>query len=101
MKRIFKIISIVVIILFLSLYYSKYNNEYYKNQKVLTDEAIIRFEKDLKEGKEINVNDYLPKEKDYNNKASKLGLKTSNFIDKVFTKSLKLFAKYISKLENG
>ena len=51
--------------------------------------------------KTIKLEDYIPKEKDYNNKASRLGLKTSNLIDKCFTKSLKLFAKYLSKLENS
>ena len=101
MKKIFSIISIILVVVFLSLYFSKNNTEYYMNQKVLTEEAIERFENDLKEGKEINPNDYIPKEKDYNNKVSKLGLKTSNFVDKVFNKSLKLFAKYISKLENS
>ena len=101
MKKIFSLILVVLIILFLSLYFSKNNNEYYTNQKVLTDEAIERFESDLKAGKEINLNNYIPKEKDYNNKVSKLGLKTSSFIEKTFTKSLKIFAKYISKLENS
>ena len=101
MKKIFNIISIILVVLFLSLYFSKYNNEYYINQKVLTDEAIIRFEQDLKEGKEIKASNYIQKDKDYNNKVSKLGLKTSSLIEKTFTKTLKLFAKYISKLENS
>ena len=96
MKKIFNIISIILVVLFLSLYFSKYNNEYYINQKVLTDEAIIRFEQDLKEGKEIKASNYIQKDKDYNNKVSKLGLKTSSLIEKTFTKTLKLFAKYIS-----
>lgn len=101
MKKIFNLVTVALIILFLSLYFSKNNNEYYINKKVLTDEAIERFEKDLKNGKKIKASDYLPKEKDYNNKVSKLGLKTSSLIEKAFTKSLKLFAKYISKLENS
>ena len=101
MKKIFSIISIMLFILFLSLYFSKYNNEYYINQKVLTDEAIERFEKDLRAGKEIKASNYIQKEKDYNNRFSKLGLKTSSLIEKTFRKTLKLFAKYISKLENS
>ena len=102
MKIMLKIVLILIVVLFFSLYYSKYSNYYYyENQKVLTDEAIKRFEKDLKEGKEINVNNYIPEQKNYNNKVSTLGLKTSNFIDKCFNKGLKIFAKYLSKLENS
>lgn len=102
MKIMFKIIICLIVILFFSLYFSKYSNfYYYENKRVLTDEAMERFESDLKEGKTIKLENYIPKEKDYNNKASRLGLKTSNIIDKCFTKSLKLFARYLSKLENS
>lgn len=102
MKIMFKVVICIIVILFFSLYFSKYSNfYYYENRKVLTDEAMEKFEKDLKAGKTIKLEDYIPKEKDYNNKASRLGLKTSNLIDKCFTKSLKLFAKYLSKLENS
>ena len=102
MKITLKVLLALLIVLFFSLYYSKYSNYYYyENQKVLTDEAIKRFESDLKEGKKININNYIPEQKNYNNKVSILVLKTSNFIDKCFSKGLKLFAKYISKLENS
>jgi len=63
MKKIFNLVTVALIILFLSLYFSKNNNEYYINKKVLTDEAIERFEKDLKNGKKIKASDYLPKRK--------------------------------------
>ena len=39
-------------------------NAYYENKNVLTEEAIIQFEKDIKEGKNINVSTYLKEEKD-------------------------------------
>ncbi len=99
MKRLLKIISIIVMVLFLSLYFSKYNNNYYENKKVLTDDAIQRFEKDLKEGKNINPKDYITPEKDYNNKAAKIGIKTSKIIEKSFNKSLKLLIKYLEKID--
>ena len=101
MKNLIKLLFIVFLIFFLSLYFSNYNNSYYENKKILTDEAIERFEKDLKEGKEINAKDYLPKEKDYNNKASKLGIEISNVIEKTFKKSLKIFMKYLEKVSNS
>ena len=69
MNKILKLLGIILIILFLSLYFSKYNNNYYENKNNLTDEAIKRYEKDLKEGKNIDPNNYIVQEKNYNNKA--------------------------------
>ena len=77
MKKIIKPIGIILIILFLSLYLSSYNTSYYENKNILTEDAIKRFEKDLKQGKKIDVNNYIEKEKDYNNKVSKTTLKIS------------------------
>lgn len=95
MNNIIKVILVVIIILFLSLYFSNYNNDYYQSKTYLTEEAIKEYEKDLKEGKNITIKNYIPKEKDYNNKVSELGIKTSNFIDKMINKSLKYLAKYL------
>ena len=70
MKRLIKLIGIILLIFFLALYLSSYNTSYYENKNILTEDAIKRFEKDLKEGKKINVNNYIEKEKNYNNKVS-------------------------------
>ena len=90
MKRLIKLIGIILLIFFLALYLSSYNTSYYENKNILTEDAIKRFEKDLKEGKKINVNNYIEKEKNYNNKVSTYTLKLSNLIDKCINKSLKL-----------
>ena len=82
MKRLIKLIGIILLIFFLALYLSSYNTSYYENKNILTEDAIKRFEKDLKEGKKINVNNYIEKEKNYNNKVSTYTLKLSNLIDK-------------------
>lgn len=95
MKRLIKLIGIILLIFFLALYLSSYNTSYYENKNILTEEAIKRFEKDLKEGKKINVNNYIEKEKNYNNKVSTYTLKLSNLIDKCINKSLKLVLKYL------
>ena len=63
MKRLIKLIGIILLIFFLALYLSSYNTSYYENKNILTEDAIKRFEKDLKEGKKINVNNYIEKEK--------------------------------------
>lgn len=95
MKRLIKLIGIILLIFFLALYLSSYNTSYYENKNILTEDAIKRFEKDLKEGKKINVNNYIEKEKNYNNKVSTYTLKLSNLIDKCINKSLKLVLKYL------
>ena len=53
-------------------------------------------EKDLKEGKEIVPNHYLPPHKNYNNIASRTGLKISKFIEIVVNKTLKRMIEYLS-----
>ena len=95
MKRLIKLIGIILLIFFLALYFSSYNTSYYENKNILTEDAIKRFEKDLKEGKKINVNNYIEKEKNYNNKVSTYTLKLSNLIDKCINKSLRLVLKYL------
>ncbi|MBQ9019179.1 MAG: hypothetical protein IJ097_02570 [Bacilli bacterium] len=95
MNKVFKLLGIVIIILFLSLYFSKYNNEYYENKNDLTEEAIKKYEKDLKEGKKIIPSEYIPKEKDYNNTVSRMGMKASRIIEKIINNSVKYAVKYI------
>ena len=98
MNKTIKIIGIVLFIMFLSVYFSRYNTNYYENRNVLTEEAIVKFEQDIKEGKDISINTYLKKEKDYNNKASTIGLKLSKGIEIGFKKSLKLLFKCMEGL---
>ena len=95
MKRLIKLIGVILLIFFLALYLSSYNTSYYENKNILTEDAIKRFEKDLKEGKKINVNNYIEKEKNYNNNVSTYTLKLSNLIDKCINKSLRLVLKYL------
>ena len=98
MNKTIKIIGIVLFVMFLSVYFSRYNTNYYENRNVLTEEAIVKFELDIKEGKDISINTYLKEEKDYNNKASTIGLKLSQGIEIGFKKSLKLLFKCMEGL---
>ena len=95
MNKIVKIILLVITILFLSLYFSNYNNEYYETKTYLTEEAIKKYEKDLKENKSITSNNYIPEEKNYNNNFSTIGIKTSSFIENIINKALKYIVKSI------
>ena len=98
MNKTIKIIGIVLFVMFLSVYFSRYNTNYYENRNALTEEAIVKFEQDIKEGKDISINTYLKEEKDYNNKASTIGLKLSQGIEIGFKKSLKLLFKCMEGL---
>jgi hypothetical protein len=98
MNKILKLLGVILVIMFLSVYFSRYNNNYYANQNVLTEEAIVKFEQDIKEGKDITVSSYLKEEKNYDNKLSKIGLKISNGIEIGFKKGLKFLFKSMEGL---
>ena len=91
MNKTLKIVGVLLVIMFLSVYFSRYNSNYYQN--VLTEEAIVKFEQDIKEGKDITVSSYLKEEKNYDNKVSEIGLKISNTIEVGFKKGLKFIFK--------
>ena len=95
MKRILSFIFVLFILLFLSLYMGRYYTSYYDNQKTLTDDAIKRFEDDIKNGKDISLDNYIVEEKNYNNSVSKMGLKVSNYIEKGFGKILRYLLKHL------
>ena len=100
MKKIIKLSLVLIVVLFFSLYLTRYTNSYYQNNSILTEQAIEKYEKDLKEGKKIDPNNYKEREKQYNNNITKLGMKTSSIIEKAFKTSLKYMMKYLNKLEN-
>lgn len=86
MKKIIKGILVFLVVLFLIVYVNKDN--YYVEEQVISNEAIERFEKDIKEGKEIDPTNYMNPKKDYNNKISKTALKISSLIEKGVNKIL-------------
>lgn len=99
-NHIMKVIFMILIVLFIGLYISQISGyyEYTESKKTtLTKEAIEKFEKDVKNGKEIQAKNYLEEEKEYNNKASKLGMKVSTVIEKSFNKSMNYLFKEINK----
>ena len=93
MKRIVKLLSILLVVIFIITYFNR--NNYYENSYVLSDESIKIFEKDLKLGKNINPKNYLPKKKDYNNRYSNIFIKVSKSIEVVVNKTLKKFLNYL------
>ena len=76
--------------------------EYELNKKTsLTNEAIEKFEYDLKNGKKIDINDYVKTDtKNYDNKVSRAGNSISRKIDKTMSLGIKYLFKYIEKTIN-
>ena len=72
--------------------------QYSESRKTtLTQNAIERFEQDVKDGKSIDPSNYLEKETDYNNKLSNLGMRISGFIEKGFNKAMNTLFDELSR----
>lgn len=103
-KNVARIISLTLIITFIALYITQLTGyyEYTENKKTtLTDEAITRFEEDVRQGKTIEAKNYLQEENNYNNNASKLGMKLSNIIETGFDKIMNAIFKEVDKAINS
>ena len=98
-KRILQTIMSLLVILFLGLYVSQMTGYYQYNESrktTLTEDAIKRFEQDIKEGKTISASNYLQKDTEYGNKLSSLGMSLSSFIEKGFNKAMNRLVREIS-----
>lgn len=104
-NRIFKYAFILSFIAFLTLYLSQATGyyEYENHQKnALTEEQIKKFEKDVKSGKNIKIEDYMDKTKtDYGNKASEIGNKVSQTINNGVKSGIETFFGALNKLIEG
>ena len=88
----FKRILIVLFIIFIGLYISSISGFYesnLSNKVALTEEAIEKFEEDVINGKQIDVENFIDDEYvDYSNKFSTSGDKFSEVVVKILTKGL-------------
>lgn len=96
-----RLIILILIFLFFVLYFMQVSgyNEYSKNREnMLTEEEIKKYEKDIEEGKDVTVTDYLNKNKiSYENNISKIGLDLSYFIEDAFNKGMNVFFKMLNE----
>lgn len=104
MNNIFKFVIVIILFVFFAMFFSSSSGyyEYELNKKTnLTNDAIIKFEQDIKDGKEIDINNYLVEEnKDYSNSFSNAGLKLSNKIKKIFSEGVKFIFNSIGDMVN-
>lgn len=95
--KIFKWSFMFLLVIFLTLYFSQLTGyyEYQNYQKmVMTEEQIMQFEQDIKDGKEVDIKDYVVNiNRDYDNSLSNLGMNISNIISNTVKNGIiKLFS---------
>lgn len=93
-----KILSILFLI-YISLYMMD-NLGYYNintKNKVLTEQAIKEFENDIKNGKNIDIKNYVGDNTNYKNFYSELGYNMSTIVDTFFNKGLKKVGGILKK----
>lgn len=101
-KQVSRILFFTLFFLFIALYMTQASGYHEYNRAkttTLTNEEIALFEKDLKEGKEIDPSNYLKKkEKNYDNRISQVGLGISIQIEKIFQKGMNAFFKALEDM---
>lgn len=99
---IFRTVVIVSFAIFLTLFFgNKYGYYDYKNyEKVsLTQDQIKKFEQDVRDGKQIDLEEYLVNtNKNYHTKLSKAGLNISNGVSRFIKKGVEGFFDSVSKM---
>lgn len=98
LTAVFLFLFITYITLYISQKSGYLDFENYK-RKSLTEENIKQFEKDIKEGKKVDLQSYSNYEKkDYSNKLSNIGYNSSVGISKLVATGVDNFFKTVSKL---
>ena len=102
-KKIVKVTIYTIVIIFLCSYFIETTGYYeynLQNRKNLTEEGIKQFEQDIKEGKEIDLNDYLATNNiDYSNEltrtTSQASIKLNNYLKEFLTNGFGIFEKLV------
>lgn len=101
-NKIFSRIIIVLFVIYITIYISQLTGYYeYKNYQkmVLTKEQIKQFEQDVKDGKNVKLNDYVVNtNKYYQTRLSKAGLDLSNIISHLVQKGISSSFDFLVKL---
>lgn len=100
--KILKLIFTILLISFIVAYAigeSGYYEYQLSNKKDLTIEQIKQFESDVKEGKDVDINDYLKDDKiDYTNSLSRTTYKISYKLNNFLNNGIKIIFKFANKL---
>lgn len=99
-NNIFLRILLIVFIIFISLYFMD-NLGYYNiasKNKIITEEKMKEFESDVKNGKQIDIKEYIRDETNYKNIYSNIGYNSSVLIDETLNKGFTRIGKILKKL---
>ncbi len=103
--KIFKFVFLLLFIIYMTIYVSQLTGYYeYKNYQkaLLTKEQIVKFENDVKNGKNIKDKDYINAHtKNYDNLASNIGYTLSEQIGNFMTSGVDTTMEFLTKLFNG
>ena len=102
MNKLIKLIILTICIAFV-ISYIIYETGYYEyklqSRTVLTKEQMEKFEQDVNEGKNVDLNDYLVEtEKDYTNNLTDTTIKVSSTVNSYIKKGVELLFKQVNKL---
>ncbi len=99
--RIFCLLLLVYLALYIALESGYYETKMSK-RTALTNENIKRFEQDVKEGKEIDLNQYIIDDnKNYSNTLTKTGNKINDLIKNLLGNGLKESSQFLKSLFTG
>ena len=99
-KNIFLKILFIVFLIYFVLYLMD-NFGYYnvsRKKTILTESKLEEFEQDIKNGKELDIKEYMLDETNYNNTYSDIGYKSSAIIDSILNKGFKRIGKILKQL---
>ena len=91
---------LIIFIIFISLYLMD-NLGYYNiatRNKILTEEKMKEFENDVKNGKNIDIKEYVKDNTNYKNVYSNIGYESSEIINNVLNKGFSNIGKILKKL---
>ena len=102
LTKIFKKIFLILLISFTALYISDaagYSEFKQHNKKVMNEQKIKKFEKDVSEGKNLNLEDYLVDDtKNYSSNISRIGNNISKQIEKYVVTGLNGTFKFLNSV---
>lgn len=102
LTKLFKCLFFTLFVIYVAIYISGTTGYYdYSNHKktVLTNEKIKQFENDVKEGKELNLENYLEyTHKNYSNKTSNMGSNVSRKISDASNVAIDYIFKALNKM---
>ncbi len=101
LSKCFIFLFLIFTILYLSEGAGYFEYEQHRNM-VLTSDKIKEFEEDVKNGKNIDIENYVEtKAKDYSNPVSNLGLDISGLVNDFVTDGLNSLFKFLGNMNKG